>query len=65
VSAIRSRNADGLTPYELASAAIDTDLVLEREPRLGDFGFGVRDPRSKTPEERAVGSTSRPRHGGV
>jgi hypothetical protein len=54
-----------LTPYELASAAIDMDLVLEREPRLGDFGFGVRDPRSKTPEERAVGSTSRPRHGGV
>jgi hypothetical protein len=43
MSAIRPRNADDLTPAGLATAAIDMDLVLEREPRLGDFGFGVRD----------------------
>ena len=49
MSAMRRRNA---TPAELASAAIDMDRVLEREPQLGDFGFGVYDPRSKTPEER-------------
>jgi hypothetical protein len=54
VSAIGPRNADDLTPDELASAAIDMDRVLEREPQLGDFGFGVYDPRSKTPEERAA-----------
>jgi hypothetical protein len=54
MSAIRPRNADDLTPAALATAAIDMDLVLEREPRLGDFGFGVCDPRSKTPEERAA-----------
>jgi hypothetical protein len=52
MSIIRPRNADDLTPAELASAAIDMDRVLEREPQLGDFGFGVWDPRSKTPEER-------------
>jgi hypothetical protein len=51
---IRPRNADDLTPDELASAAIDMDCVLEREPQLGDFGFGVWDPRSETPEERAA-----------
>jgi hypothetical protein len=49
MSAMRPRNADDLTPAELASAAIDMDLVLAREPQLGDFGFGVCDPRSKTP----------------
>ena len=54
MSTIRPRNAEELTAAELASAAINMDLVLEREPRLGDFGFGVRDPRSKTPEERAA-----------
>ena len=51
MSAIRPRNADDLTPAELVTAAIDMDLVLEREPQLGDFGFGVS---SKTPEERAA-----------
>jgi hypothetical protein len=51
MSAIRPRNADDLTPAELASAAIDMDLVLKREPQLGNFGFGACDPRSKTPEE--------------
>ena len=51
MSAIRPRNADDLTPAESATAAIDMDLVLEREPQLGDFGFGVY---AKTPEERAA-----------
>jgi hypothetical protein len=54
MSTIRPRNEDDFTPAELASAAIDMDRVLEREPLLGDFGFGVWDPRSKTPEERAA-----------
>jgi hypothetical protein len=54
MSTTRPRNEDDLTPAELASAAIDMDRVLEREPLLGDFGFGVWDPRSKTPEERAA-----------
>jgi hypothetical protein len=54
MSAIRPRNADDLTPAGLASAALDMDLVLERELLLGDFGFGVWDPRSKTPAERAA-----------
>ena len=43
MSALRPRNADDLTPAELASAAIDMDLVLEREPQPGDFGFGAAD----------------------
>jgi hypothetical protein len=54
MSAIRPRNADDLTPAELATAAIDMDLVLEREPQLGDFGFGVYAPWSKTREERVA-----------
>jgi hypothetical protein len=54
MSTIRPRNEDDFTPAELASAAIDMDRVLEREPQLGDFGFGVWDPRSKTPAERAA-----------
>ncbi len=49
---VRPRDADDLTPAELATAAIDLDRVLEREPQLGDFGFGVSDSRTKTPEER-------------
>jgi hypothetical protein len=52
MSTIKPRNADDLTLDELALAAIDMDRVLEREPQLSDFGFGVYDPRSKTPEER-------------
>jgi hypothetical protein len=36
------------------SADDDMVKVLAREPELNDFGFGVFDPRSKTPEERAV-----------
>ena len=39
MSAIRPRNADDLTPDELASAAIDMDRVLERELELSDNGF--------------------------
>ena len=39
MSAIRPRNADDLTPAELATAAIDMDRVLEREPQLSDNGF--------------------------
>jgi hypothetical protein len=38
----------------LESAAIDMANVLEREPELGDFGFGVFHPRSKTLEQRAA-----------
>jgi hypothetical protein len=34
VNTMRPRNADDLTPDELASAAIYMDLVLEREPLL-------------------------------
>jgi hypothetical protein len=51
---MRPRNADELTPDELATAAADMDRVLEREPQLGDFGFGVWDSRRKTREERAA-----------
>ena len=50
----RPRTADDLTPAELAAATIDMERVLEREPQLGDFGFGVFDPRRKTPEQRAA-----------
>jgi hypothetical protein len=39
---------------EMAAAASDMAAVLEREPHLSDFGFGVFDPRSKTPAERAA-----------
>jgi hypothetical protein len=39
MSAIKPRNADDLTPAELASAAVDMDLVLERELELSDNGF--------------------------
>jgi hypothetical protein len=38
----------------MESAAADMGDVLEREPELGDFGFGVFDPRSKTSEQRAA-----------
>jgi hypothetical protein len=36
---MRLRTADDLSPAELATAAIDMDLVLEREPLLSDNGF--------------------------
>jgi hypothetical protein len=39
MSTIRPCNAEDLTPDELATAAIDMDLVLEREPLLSDNGF--------------------------
>ena len=51
---VRPRTADDYSPAELAAAAIDMERVLEREPQLGDFGFGVYAPRSKAPEERAA-----------
>ena len=51
---LRPRDADDLTDAELAAAAIDIDRVLEREPELGDFGFGVWNPRRKTSEERTA-----------
>ena len=38
---VRPRTADDLTPAELAAATIDMGRVLEGEPQLGDFGFGV------------------------
>jgi hypothetical protein len=41
-----------LTPEEIAAAAADMVKVLEIEPQLGDFGFGVSFPSGKTPEER-------------
>jgi hypothetical protein len=54
MSTVRPRNEDALTTVELAAAAVDMDRVLEREPQLGDFGFGVWDSRKKTPAERAA-----------
>jgi hypothetical protein len=51
---VRPRTEDDLTPAELAAAAIDMDRVLEREPQLGDFGFGVWDSRRKTRAERTA-----------
>jgi hypothetical protein len=32
----------------------DMARILEQEPQLSDFGFGVFDPMSKTLEEREV-----------
>jgi hypothetical protein len=40
-----------LTPDELAAAARDMEGVLNAEPRLNDYGFGVHDDPSKTPDE--------------
>jgi hypothetical protein len=40
---MRPRNADDLTPAELATAAIDIDRTLEREPLLSDNGLKHRD----------------------
>jgi hypothetical protein len=54
MSAVRPRNADDPTPAELAAAAVDMDRALEREPQLGDLGFGVWDWRRKTPQKRAA-----------
>jgi hypothetical protein len=49
---MRPRNAGDLTPDELASAAIDMDLVLEREPLLSDNGFKqLRGRRSQAEHE--------------
>jgi len=45
---------DTMTPTEIVAAAADMAGILEREPQLGDFGFGVFEPRSKTPDERAA-----------
>ena len=53
MSAVRPRTADDLSPAELATAAIDMDLVLEREPQLGDNGFKQWDAPS-TRAERAA-----------
>jgi len=36
-------------------AAGDMERVLEQESQLGDFGFGVFDPRSRTLEQREAG----------
>lgn len=35
----------------IEEAKVDMTAVLEREPQLGDFGFGVYDSRNKTPEQ--------------
>jgi hypothetical protein len=53
MSTVRPRSADDLTPAELATAAIDMDRVLEREPQLGDGGFSTYE-RNKTSEDRAA-----------
>jgi hypothetical protein len=50
---MRPRNADDLTPDELASAAIDMDLVLEREPQLSDIGFKQLRGRRPLAEQNA------------
>jgi len=42
------------TQEQIAAAAGDMARILEREPELGDFGFGVFGPRRKTPAERAA-----------
>jgi hypothetical protein len=34
-----------MTPAELAAAAGEMAAILEREPELSDFGFGVFGPR--------------------
>ena len=36
---MRPRTEDDYSPAELATAAIDMDRVLEREPHLSDNGF--------------------------
>jgi hypothetical protein len=52
MSTIRPRNEDDFTPAELASAAIDMDRVLEREPLLSDNGFKqLRGRRSQAEHE--------------
>jgi hypothetical protein len=33
-------------------AKADMTAILEREPQLGDFDFGIFDSRNKTPEQR-------------
>jgi hypothetical protein len=42
-----------MTPAEMTAAASDMAAVLERQPQLSDFGFGVSD-RSKPPAEQAA-----------
>jgi hypothetical protein len=41
------------TAAEIAAAAVHMERILGAEPQLGDFGFGVFDPQSKSSEERA------------
>ena len=38
----------------MEEAKADMTAILEREPQLSDFGFGVFDPRHKTPDQRAA-----------
>src|SRR5262249_49164114 len=39
-----------LAPHEIAAAAIDMERILEQEPQLSDFGFGLSDSH-KTHED--------------
>jgi hypothetical protein len=41
-----------IAPDVLAAALEDMRRILDREPQLGDFGFGVYDERGKTAAER-------------
>jgi len=42
-----------LPPHEVATAAVDMKRILEQEPKLSDFGFGLSD-FDKTQEERVA-----------
>ena len=44
---MRPRTEDDYSPAELATAVIDMGRILEREPQLGNFGFGVYAPRRR------------------
>jgi hypothetical protein len=46
---------DTLSPQILTEAADEMRRVLAHQPQLGDFGFGVYDPRRKTAAEREAG----------
>ena len=54
MSAVRPRNADDFDACRAGDGGNRHGSRAGARLRLGDFGFGVRDPRSKTPEERAA-----------
>jgi hypothetical protein len=54
MSSLPPADPNALSPEILAEAAIEMQRVLDQQPQLGNFGFGVYAPERKTGLEQAT-----------